>query len=241
MQLFYAPDLDTDTGTYLFTEEESKHCVRVLRLTEGDSLHLTDGRGLLCRAEIVEASPKHCRVEIRERWSEYGRRSYELVMAVAPTKNSDRFEWFVEKATEIGVDRIVPLLTDRCERRVLKTDRLEKVATSAMKQSLKAYHPMIDALTPFRELVAQPFGGVKLIAHCEEDMPRQYIGKLVPAASRTMVLIGPEGDFSPEEIALAHHYGFENVSLGHSRLRTETAAVTTVADVAFINESTLNN
>lgn len=151
MQLFYAPELDPDAGSYVFSEEESKHCVRVLRLGAGDSLHLTDGRGTMCRAEIVEASPKHCRVVIRERWPEFEKRGYELVMAVAPTKNTDRFEWFAEKATEIGVDRIVPLLTDHCERRTLKTDRLEKVVTSAVKQSLKAYHPVVEPLTPLRE------------------------------------------------------------------------------------------
>ena len=150
MQLFYAPELDPDAGSYVFSEEESKHCVRVLRLGAGDSLHLTDGRGMMCRAEIVEASPKHCRVVIRERWPEFEKRGYELVMAVAPTKNTDRFEWFAEKATEIGVDRIVPLLTDHCERRTLKTDRLEKVVTSAVKQSLKAYHPVVEPLTPLR-------------------------------------------------------------------------------------------
>ena len=150
MQLFYAPELDPDAGSYVFSEEESKHCVRVLRLGAGDSLHLTDGRGTMCRAEIVEASPKHCRVVIRERWPEFEKRGYELVMAVAPTKNTDRFEWFAEKATEIGVDRIVPLLTDHCERRTLKTDRLEKVVTSAVKQSLKAYHPVVEPLTPLR-------------------------------------------------------------------------------------------
>ena len=165
MQLFYAPELDPDAGSYVFSEEESKHCVRVLRLGAGDSLHLTDGRGTMCRAEIVEASPKHCRVVIRERWPEFEKRGYELVMAVAPTKNTDRFEWFAEKATEIGVDRIVPLLTDHCERRTLKTDRLEKVVTSAVKQSLKAYHPVVEPLTPLREWVARPFDGVKLIAH----------------------------------------------------------------------------
>lgn len=237
MQLFYAPELDPDAGSYVFSEEESKHCVRVLRLGAGDSLHLTDGRGTMCRAEIVEASPKHCRVVIRERWPEFEKRGYELVMAVAPTKNTDRFEWFVEKATEIGVDRIVPLLTDHCERRTLKTDRLEKVVTSAVKQSLKAYHPVVEPLTPLREWVARPFDGVKLIAHCEKDMPRRFIGQLISPGSRVTVLIGPEGDFSPEEIGLARQHGFADISLGRSRLRTETAAVAAVAAVAFVNES----
>ena len=158
-------------------------------------------------------------------------------MAVAPTKNTDRFEWFAEKATEIGVDRIVPLLTDHCERRTLKTDRLEKVVTSAVKQSLKAYHPVVEPLTPLREWVARPFDGVKLIAHCEKDMPRRFIGQLISPGSRVTVLIGPEGDFSPEEIGLARQHGFADISFGRSRLRTETAAVAAVAAVAFVNES----
>ena len=155
MQLFYAPELDPDTGSYVFSEEESKHCVRVLRLGAGDSLHLTDGRGTMCRAEIVEASPKHCRVVIRERWPEFEKRGYELVMAVAPTKNTDRFEWFAEKATEIGVDRITPVLTDRCERRTLRIDRILRVVTGAMKQSLKAYLPRVDSPMPLREQIGR--------------------------------------------------------------------------------------
>ena len=177
---------------------------------------------------------------IRERWPEFEKRGYELVMAVAPTKNTDRFEWFAEKATEIGVDRIVPLLTDHCERRTLKTDRLEKVVTSAVKQSLKAYHPVVEPLTPLRRYYGDSrirTDGVKLIAHCEKDMPRRFIGQLISPGSRVTVLIGPEGDFSPEEIGLARQHGFADISLGRSRLRTETAAVAAVAAVAFVNES----
>ena len=130
MQLFYAPELDPDAGSYVFSEEESKHCVRVLRLGAGDSLHLTDGRGTMCRAEIADDSPRGCRLEILGCEQGFGQRPYSLHLAVAPTKNVDRYEWFAEKATEIGVDRIVPLLTDHCERRTLKTDRLEKVVSS---------------------------------------------------------------------------------------------------------------
>ncbi len=237
MQLFYAPRLDPQASHYVFPEDESRHCVMVLRLGMGDLLHLTDGRGMMCLARIIDATPRHCRVEILDRQAEFEKRNYELVMAVAPTKNADRFEWFAEKATEIGVDRIVPLQTDHCVRRTLKIDRLEKVVTSAIKQSLKAYLPVIDPLTPLREWIVQPFDGVKLIAHCKQDVPRRFIGDLISPRSCVMVLIGPEGDFSPEEIGLARQYGFVDVSLGHSRLRTETAAVMAAAAVAFVNES----
>lgn len=236
MQLFYAPDLDFQQGTYTFDQEESKHCVRVLRLISGSPLCLTDGRGTMVWAQVEDASPKRCRVRLCERAGEFEKRGYELWMGVAPTKNMDRLEWFVEKATEIGVDRITPLLTDHSERKVVKSDRLTKVATSAMKQSLKAYHPHIDELTPFKEWVSQPFDGVRLIAHCEKDQPRRLLKELLRPGERVMVLIGPEGDFSPEEITFAREHGFVDLSLGRSRLRTETAAVVAVHSVSFINE-----
>ena len=235
MQLFYAPELDPDAGSYVFSEEESKHCVRVLRLGAGDSLHLTDGRGTMCRAEIVEASPKHCRVVIRERWPEFEKRGYELVMAVAPTKNTDRFEWFAEKATEIGVDRITPVLTDRCERRTLRIDRILRVVTGAMKQSLKAYLPRVDSPMPLRELLELPCAGSRLIAHCEESGNRTPLGETFGPREQVLILIGPEGDFSSDEIRSALDSGFRAVSLGRSRLRTETAGVVAAHSVAFVN------
>ena len=235
MQLFYAPELDPDAGSYVFSEEESKHCVRVLRLGAGDSLHLTDGRGTMCRAEIVEASPKHCRVVIRERWPEFEKRGYELVMAVAPTKNTDRFEWFAEKATEIGVDRITPVLTDRCERRTLRIDRILRVVTGAMKQSLKAYLPRVDSPMPLRELLELPCAGSRRTAHCEESGNRTPLGEAFGPREQVLILIGPEGDFSSDEIRSALDSGFRAVSLGRSRLRTETAGVVAAHSVAFVN------
>ena len=164
MQLFYAPDVDFSTGRYLLSGEESRHCARVLRLRSGDFVHITDGRGTLCRAEIVSVSPHGCELSLGERTENFEKRSYFLQVAVAPTKNMDRLEWFAEKATEIGIDRITPLLTDHCERRTVKTDRLIRVVTGAVKQSLKAWHPQVDELTPFRELIGQPFDGKKPIA-----------------------------------------------------------------------------
>jgi 16S rRNA (uracil1498-N3)-methyltransferase len=233
MQLFYAPDITTPL--YTLPEEESGHCVRVLRLKEGDSLHITDGRGTLYRAVVEESHPKHCTIRIVEEHPEWEKRPYRLTVAVAPTKNIDRIEWFVEKATECGIDRIVPILCDHSERKVVKQERLEKIAASAMKQSLKAYLPHIDPLTPIKEILAEPFEGVKLIAHCEEDMERIFLGDVVSKGDDVLVLIGPEGDFSVAEIEAARKAGFREITLGNARLRTETAALAATMFTAFVN------
>ncbi len=233
MQLFYAPDITTPL--YTLPEEESGHCVRVLRLKEGDSLHITDGRGTLYRAVVEESHPKHCTIRIVEEHPEWEKRPYRLTVAVAPTKNIDRIEWFVEKATECGIDRIVPILCDHSERKVVKQERLEKIAASAMKQSLKAYLPQIDPLTPIKEILAEPFEGVKLIAHCEEDMERIFLGDVVGKGDDVLVLIGPEGDFSVAEIEAARKAGFREITLGNARLRTETAALAATMFTAFVN------
>ena len=209
--------------------------MRVLRLGVGDSLHITDGRGTLYRAVVVEAHHKHCTIRIVEEHNEWEKRGYSLTVAVAPTKNIDRIEWFVEKATECGIDRIIPILCDHSERKVVKGERLEKIAASAMKQSLKAYLPKVEPLTPLREILAEPFEGVKLIAHCEEDMERVFMGDVIHRGESVMVLIGPEGDFSKEEIEAARKAGFQEVTLGDSRLRTETAALAAAMFTAFVN------
>ena len=233
MQLFYAPDITTPY--YTLPEEESGHCVRVLRLREGDSLHITDGRGTLYRAVVEDPHPKRCTIRIVEEHPEWEKRGYHLTVAVAPTKNIDRIEWFVEKATECGIDRIVPILCDHSERKVIKSERLEKIAVSAMKQSLKAYLPTIEPLTPIRELLAEPFDGVRLIAHCEEDMERIFMGELIAKGTNVQILIGPEGDFSVSEIEAARKAGFREVTLGKERLRTETAALASAMFTAFVN------
>ena len=236
MQLFYAADISRDADFYTLSEEESKHCVRVLRMSEGDTFSITDGRGTIFGVKIVDADPRRCRVKIVDRIESYEKRDYSLQMAVALTKNMERYEWFVEKATEIWVDVITPLLCERSERRHLKTDRLEKVAVSAIKQCLKAYLPEIEELTPFKELVEKPFDGKKFIAHIEKDRERILLKDALRGGERVLILIGPEGDFSPEEIDLAHRHGFADLSLGTSRLRTETAAIAAAHSVAFINE-----
>ncbi len=235
MQLFYAPQIIPPFHT--LSEEESKHCVRVLRLNVGDTLYITDGKGNLFCCELTDANPRRCTVRVIETRNEWEKLPYRLIMAVAPTKNNDRFEWFLEKATEIGVCEIVPLETAHSERRVFKAERSEKIITAAMKQSLKAYRPVLHPLTSFRTLVATPFEGRKFIAHCDtaqSEKGKVHIAKLLKAGENALILIGPEGDFSPEEIALAVKNGFEEITLGTQRLRTETAAVVATTMVATI-------
>jgi len=238
MQLFYAPDFTAPR--YTLSEEESKHCIRVLRLREGDCLHITDGRGDLFRCRIADAHPKRCEVEVVSVEHAYGKRPYRLTMAVAPTKNTDRFEWFLEKATEVGVDEIIPLESAHSERRALKTDRGEKIVTAAMKQSLKAYRPVLRELTPFRQIVEAPFDGQKFIAHCDAPQSaagKRFLPRILKKNENILILIGPEGDFSPEEITFALRNGFEEISLGSQRLRTETAAVAATVLTAAANEA----
>ncbi len=234
MQLFYAPDIVPPHHT--LSEEESKHCVRVLRLGVGDELHLTDGRGNLYRCRVSDPNPKRCAVEVVETFAEYGKMPYSITLAVAPTKNIERFEWFLEKATEVGVTRIVPVECDHSERRIIKYDRELRVITSAVKQSLKAYHPILDELTPLRRLIAAPFDGSKFIAHCEDNASeRLYLASEIRKNENILILIGPEGDFSPEEINFALENGFRPVTLGPQRLRTETAAVAAAMMAAVVN------
>ena len=234
MQLFYAPDITLPL--YTLGEEESKHCVRVLRLGEGDQLHLTDGRGNMHLCEVVDAHPKRCSVKIVSTEYEFEKMNYRLVMAVAPTKNIERFEWFLEKATEIGVSEFIPLETAHSERRTIKLEREQRVITSAVKQSLKAYHPELHDMTEFCKVLDMPFEGRRFIAHCGNVVKgKSYLAKSISAGENVMILIGPEGDFSPEEVALAVECGFEEITLGHQRLRTETAAVVAVTMVATVN------
>ena len=234
MQLFYAPDITLPL--YTLGEEESKHCVRVLRLGEGDCLHLTDGRGDMHLCEVVDAHPKRCTVRVISTEHEFEKIGYRLVMAVAPTKNIERFEWFLEKATEVGVSEFIPLETTHSERRTIKLEREQKVITSAVKQSLKAYHPELHEMTEFRKVLNMPFEGRRFIAHCGEAVKeKSYLAKRLKAGENAMILIGPEGDFSPEEVAAAVACGFEEITLGYQRLRTETAAVVAVTMVSVVN------
>ena len=234
MQLFYAADFTAPE--YMLSEEESRHAVKVLRLMEGDTLHITDGKGNLYRCEVASAHQKHCLVRVVKHFEEFEKLPYRLTMAVAPTKNIDRYEWFLEKATEIGVAEFVPLVSEHSERKVVKLEREEKVITSAVKQSLKAYHPVLAELTPFEKLVKSEFAGRKFVAHCGEALNgKKYLASTLKKGEDVLILIGPEGDFSPAEVALAVENGFEEITLGTQRFRTETAAVVAVDMVSIVN------
>ena len=233
MHLFYTPDIEGDS--YTLPEEESKHCVRVLRLTTGEIIHLVDGRGNWYRCEIATPDPKRCEVRCLEKTGGVGRRDFRLHIGIAPTKNIERTEWFLEKATEIGIDEITPLLCEHSERRVVKTERLEKVIVAAMKQSLKAYLPKLNPLTDFQSFVATHAEGLRCIAHCEEG-GKKLLKEVYAKGENATILIGPEGDFSPAEITLAKGHGFIPVSLGDSRLRTETAGIVACHSIQFMNE-----
>ena len=234
MQLFYCKDIIPNAFCTL-DAEESRHAVRVLRLREGDELNVTDGKGNLYTCQIVEASDKACSIQsISPLISHLSPFTFHL--AVAPTKNPSRMEWLVEKAVEIGVGEITLLLCDHSERTFLKTERLEKLAVSAMKQSLHLTLPHINTAVSLREWVGAVANGQKFIAHCEADKPRMPLAAALQPGCDAVVLIGPEGDFSEEEIALALDCGFQPVSLGPSRLRTETAALYAVVAFNLIND-----
>ena len=232
MQLFFAENIESDI--YTLSEEESKHCIRVLRMTEGDEIFLTDGRGTLCRCRISEAHPKRCTATVAERIKDYERHPFYLHVAIAPTKNSARLEWFVEKAVEMGVDEITPIVCDHSERCILKRERLEKIAISAMKQSLKAYLPVINDPTPVCKVIGNAFSGQRFIAYCDGDR-RTPLHDAYRAGNNALILIGPEGDFSNNEIQQALQSGFAPVTLGNYRLRTETAALAATAFFNLVN------
>ncbi len=224
MWLFYTPDIQDDMQ---LPEEEAGHCIRVLRMKEGDRIRLTDGKGCFYDAVISTVSGKRCFVHIEKKEEQKPLWSGHLHIAVAPTKLMDRNEWFVEKAVEIGVDEITFLKTDHSERDVIKMERVEKIAVSAMKQSQKATLPLLNGMTSLRSFVERGFDGDKYIAHCEPG-DKILLHDAVVRGHNSLVLIGPEGDFSPLEIEMALKAGFKPISLGPSRLRTETAALVAV-------------
>jgi 16S rRNA (uracil1498-N3)-methyltransferase len=233
MHLFYTPDLNQH-DTYTLNEEESRHCRQILRLREGDTIHLIDGKGGFYTAEILKSHEKGTLIKITGQQQEYGKRNYYLHIAIAPTKNTERLEWFLEKATEIGIDEITPLICDRSERKEIKVERLNKVITSAVKQSLKAYHPKLNEAVKFKNFVSSKISGLKFIAHCMNEEKFTLKDKFRPNA-QYLVLIGPEGDFSQEELKKALNEEFFPVSLGATRLRTETAALEACFEINFLN------
>lgn len=233
MQLFYNESIDNSISQFNFSPEESKHIVKVLRKTEGDILNITNGEGYIFTAKIMAADAKKCKAQIVTREKQH-RPMHTLHMAVAPTKMNDRYEWFLEKATEIGVDEITPIICEHSERKVLKMERMEKVLQSAMKQSLQAFLPKLNAPVTYKEFLRQENKGLLFIAHCEQE-EKAELKRRIAADKDVTILIGPEGDFSRPEINMAYEKGYVPVSLGKNRLRTETAAIFACTTVALIN------
>jgi len=234
MQLFYNPDINTNTDVFSFDKEESKHVVKVLRKKETDILHVTNGLGFLFTTEIIFASEKKCTVKIVQ--SEFHQPTdFYLHLAVAPTKMNDRFEWFLEKATEIGIHEITPIVCEHSERKIIKTERFAKIIESAMKQSLQFHLPKLNEPISLKEFINQNHDGNLFIAHCEETEKR-LLKESVSKNQKYTLLIGPEGDFSEKEITLALNNKYIPVSLGNTRLRTETAAVVACHSIVFANE-----
>jgi len=234
MQLFYNQDLKQDDTEIRFSKEESRHIVKVLRKSIGDTLHITNGYGWLFTAEITISAIKNCVARITSTQLQ-PRKNYTLHLAVAPTKMNDRYEWFLEKATEIGIDSITPIICQNSERRIIKAERFEKILLSAMKQSLNCYLPKLNETISFKEFITKEFPTQRFIAHCEET-DRKSLKQLLKPNMDVTILIGPEGDFSTKEIEQALQRDFTPVMLGDTRLRTETAAIVACHSVVYSNE-----
>lgn len=233
MQLFYAPYINNETSEFVFDKEESKHIVKVLRKLEGSILHITNGKGFLFICEIILASEKKCVVKINE--SQFTEaRNFRIHMVVAPTKMNDRYEWFLEKAAEIGVDEITPIICDHSERKIIKTERFDKILISAMKQSNQMYLPVLNEPIKLTDFLSKESSGQKFIAHCEETDKVELKDRIEKQQHYTL-LIGPEGDFSTNEINKALASGYLPVALGNTRLRTETAAIVGCHTFALLN------
>jgi len=235
MQLFYNSEITSNTQQFTFDKTESRHIVRVLRKTEGDTVFITNGFGQLFTSEVVIANDKKCLAKINTIKDFIKPWNYYLHIAIAPTKLNDRLEWFLEKATEIGIDEITPIICEHSERKVVKLERMKKIIHSAAKQSLKYHFPKLNKPITFSQFINSKFDGQLFIAHCEEVDKKSLKFELKPQL-KTTVLIGPEGDFSIKEIQQSLEHKFIPVSLGESRLRTETAGVVAVHSVAFVNE-----
>ncbi len=236
MQLFFDKNIQQNDMQFTFDKMESKHIIRVLRKKEGDILQITNGKGFLFTSEINIANDKKCLVIIIKEECFKRQFNYKLHIAIAPTKNNQRLEWFLEKATEIGISEITPIICDNSERKIVKQDRLEKVLVSAMKQSNRFYLPKLNEVISFKEFVKQKKSDNLFIAHCEEATNKISFKSELQDKNKITLLIGPEGDFSITEINEALQNNYQPVSLGNSRLRTETAALVAVHSVAFYNE-----
>lgn len=234
MQLFYNPNINDQFKSFVFNKEESKHIVKVLRKKEGDILQVTNGLGYLFNTEIALASDSKCIVTIVS-FTKQDEPKFQLHLAVAPTKMNERYEWFLEKATEIGIQEITPIICDHSERKIIKTERFQKIIESAMKQSLNYYLPRLNEPILLKDFLKNEISGMKFIAHCEESEKKTLKSLIVPNQNTT-ILIGPEGDFSVKEIEIALNNKYIPISLGETRLRTETAAIVACHSIVFANE-----
>lgn len=234
MQLFYTSEINSATSEFSFDKEESKHIVKVLRKKEGDILHVTNGLGFLFTTEIILASEKKCTIKINS-FEEFSKSDFYLHLVVAPTKMNERYEWFLEKATEIGIHEITPIICDHSERKIIKTERFDKIIQSAMKQSNQFHLPKLNDPISFKDFINQKHSGKLFIAHCEETQ-KKLLKEAIQPKEKYTILIGPEGDFSEKEISIALQNNFIPVSLGNTRLRTETAAIVACHSIVFANE-----
>ena len=233
---FFAPDILSNP---VLPETDSQHCVKVLRMQAGDNVQVVDGYGHLCHCTLVDPHSKHALLKVESIEDKPLPWAQNITIAVAPTKMMDRMEWLVEKLVEVGVNRIIPIKCRYSERKEIKEDRLRKIAVSAMKQSLKATLPEITPMLPFAEALSLISEKQKFIAHCEDDKPRAPLAKAYRPFTDAAMLIGPEGDFSPQEIEMAFASGFVPVTLGDNRLRTETAALYSCSAFHIIDDANI--
>ncbi len=233
MHIFYTPNITNDF--YTLSQEESKHCVKVLRLKIGEKVQLINGKGKLFVTEITDNNPKKCVVKVIETIEKESRKNYKIHIAVTPVKNINRFETFLEKVTEIGVDKIIPFVSSFSERKIIKSERLEKVIISAIKQSKSLFKPVFSDLKKFEDIIQINFTGEKYIAHCYNSNTKKHIKEVYKKGKDVLILIGPEGDFSKEEVQQAVSKGFKEVKLSDARLRTETAGIVAAGIIDFMN------
>lgn len=234
MQLFYTPDINSDE--YTLSKEESRHCIQVLRKKIGDIIYLVDGKGGYYKATLIGDNPKSCHLKIDNIERNYGKSDIHIHIAIAPTKMNERFEWFLEKSTEIGINEITPIICEHSERKVLKLERMNKILVAAMKQSKQAYLPKLNAAVSFDSFVSNNTIEERYIANCAENDKKKQLKEVIKKGTDTLVLIGPEGDFSQKEINYAMRHGFSSVSLNKNRLRTETAAIVSCNTINLINQ-----
>jgi len=234
MQIFYAPGING--SSWILDEKESKHCIRVLRMKEGAEVKVIDGRGNLYEGVITRADPKNCEISINNIIREFEKRDYKLHIGISPVKNPERFEWFVEKCVEIGIDEITPLICKNTEKQRIKPERINNIIISAMKQSLKAGLTILNEAVSFEEFIMKDFKERKLLGHCNSGRNRSKIDQVCSKGDDVVIIIGPEGDFSENEIEKAIESGFKPVHFGKSRLRTETAGIVACHSIYFLNQ-----